>query len=116
MDKKFSKRYLIMILSLFVGTFLVSLGIVFGIQFSDRVAISLSGGQSLLLSLCCALVPTCAFNGFVFMLGRVKELDNKKAGLFLLLVLPIALLCVPVGAVVLVPMIISAFKKVLDKL
>lgn len=105
-----------MLLSLFVATFFVSVVIVFGIQLSDRVAISLSGGQCWLLSLCCALVPSCAYNGFVFMLGRVKELDTKQAGVFLLFVLPIALLCVPVGALAMIPMIISAIKKVLDKL
>lgn len=107
MDKKFAKKFLLILVLLFVATFVMSVAIVFGVRASGKMTLDITVAGCWLLSLICALIPTSMFNGFVAMLGKIQELSNKQSVALVLLVLPICVLAVPVGAIMLLPQIVK---------
>lgn len=115
MDNRFAKKYIVYILALFVGAFVVSACIVFGLQLGGVASHNYGVGGSLLICAGCALLPACSFNGFCTILRRINVLDKKQSVRFVLLVLPITLVSIPVGAVMLLPMLVTAVVTIAKK-
>lgn len=112
MDSRFKKRFLLSIIALFVGAFVISLAIVFGLQARGLASYPLSTGTSWLIVFALSLVPVSLFNGFVTMLIKINEMDKRQSTIFVLLVLPMAILALPVGLIMLAPNVIRvAFSK-----
>lgn len=110
-----AKRYLAMMLLLFVIMLVLSVIIVFGIRATGKSILDLTVSQGALLCLLCSLLPIFACNGFATILTFAKGLTTKKPVLFVLLVLPITILSIPVGAITLLPTMIRTIKISLDK-
>lgn len=113
MDKKIAKKYILAIIGMFIGFFAVSSLIVFGI---DGVTDSdLTIGHELLYVFLSAIIPVSFFNGYCVLFLNKGVMKRRNMLLFVIFIIPIVLVCVPVGAITMIPMMIYCIKKILDK-
>lgn len=110
MDKKFKKRYLLSVIALFFGAFVISLAIVFGLQARGLATFPLTTATSWLIVVSLSLVPVSAFNGFVTMFNKIGIMTDKQSKAFVLFVLPMTILSIPIGLIMLIPNIIKMIK------